>query len=91
MYGAAGAFRPKPYGVEYRVLSNAWLLTEDRMRFVYKQTVKAVKDLMSGNRFSSLVLDDELRRAINTSTMTSHYIQHYLPNGYAVYQEAMNL
>lgn len=25
LYGAEGAFRPKPYGVEYRVLSNAWL------------------------------------------------------------------
>jgi hypothetical protein len=25
LYGALGAFRPKPYGVEYRVLSNAWL------------------------------------------------------------------
>jgi len=25
MYGKPGAFRPKPYGVEYRTLSNAWL------------------------------------------------------------------
>ena len=25
LYGAKGAFRPKPYGCEYRVLSNAWL------------------------------------------------------------------
>lgn len=25
MYGAPGAFRPKSYGCEYRVLSNAWL------------------------------------------------------------------
>jgi len=25
LYGQAGAFRPKPYGVEYRVLSNSWL------------------------------------------------------------------
>jgi len=25
LYGAGGAFRPKPYGVEYRGLSNAWL------------------------------------------------------------------
>lgn len=25
LYGAPGAFRPKPFGVEYRPLSNAWL------------------------------------------------------------------
>lgn len=25
LYGKPGAFRPKPYGMEYRVLSNAWL------------------------------------------------------------------
>jgi len=25
LYGRSGAFRPKPYGLEYRVLSNAWV------------------------------------------------------------------
>jgi hypothetical protein len=28
LYGKAGAFRPKPYGLEYRVLSNKWLSDE---------------------------------------------------------------
>ncbi len=31
MYGKAGAFRPKPYGVEYRTLSNAWLSNDERI------------------------------------------------------------
>jgi hypothetical protein len=35
LYGAPGAFRPKKYGLEYRVLSNAWLNAESTQRFVY--------------------------------------------------------
>tara|TARA_Y100000310_G_scaffold344692_1_gene458843 strand:- start:3479 stop:4264 length:786 start_codon:yes stop_codon:yes gene_type:complete len=46
MYGRAGAFRPKPYGVEYRVLSNAWLKSERRMRQVYTQTLAAIDAIM---------------------------------------------
>lgn len=50
MYGAAGAFRPKPYGVEYRVLSNSWLKSEELMAWVFRMTKKAVDDLMSGKK-----------------------------------------
>lgn len=50
MYGAAGAFRPKPYGVEYRVLSNAWLKDEKLMAWVYRNTIKGVQDLMQGKK-----------------------------------------
>lgn len=49
LYGKAGAFRPKPYGCEYRVLSNFWLGSEDLMRWVYSTTIRAINDLMSGN------------------------------------------
>lgn len=48
MYGAPGAFRPKPYGVEYRVLSNAWLQSEELMGWVYRTTTKAINDLFEG-------------------------------------------
>ena len=48
MYGAAGAFRIKPYGVEYRVLSNAWLKSPNLIRWVYETTQKAVADLFEG-------------------------------------------
>ncbi|MNF29810.1 hypothetical protein D3C84_105260 [compost metagenome] len=48
MYGAAGAFRPKPYGVEYRVLSNAWLKSEELMGWVYRMTIKGINDLFEG-------------------------------------------
>lgn len=42
LYGKAGAFRPKPYGVEYRVLSNKWVHEPKLIGFVYDQTEKAM-------------------------------------------------
>lgn len=50
LYGAAGAFRPKSYGVEYRVLSNAWLQSEALMKWVFETTQKAIDDLMAGKK-----------------------------------------
>ena len=47
-YGQPGAFRPKPYGVEYRVLSNKWIRGEDLMRLVYKLSVKSINLLIDG-------------------------------------------
>lgn len=46
LYGKAGAMRIKPYGVEYRVLSNAWLEDESLMSWVYDNTMKAIAALV---------------------------------------------
>lgn len=35
MYGKHGAFRPKPYGVEYRALSNAWVRHPELYDFIH--------------------------------------------------------
>lgn len=35
LYGKPGAYRPKPYGCEYRVPSNAWLRDEATIAWVY--------------------------------------------------------
>ena len=48
LYGKAGAFRPKSYGVEYRVLSNKWVLDSDLCDFVFNATQKAIQDLNNG-------------------------------------------
>lgn len=48
MYGCAGAFRPKPYGCEYRVLSNSWLRSIGLMQTVYHQATKAVSMVLAG-------------------------------------------
>lgn len=49
MYGKAGCCRIKPYGVEYRTLSNAWLLTEERMRWVFNSVQQGMKRLIEGD------------------------------------------
>ncbi len=48
MYGKAGCLRYKPYGVEYRTLSNAWLRSEALMRTVYRNTIAGMEKLIGG-------------------------------------------
>lgn len=43
LYGKMGAFRPKPYGVEYRSLSNAWIADPKLHKFVFDTAVTAMK------------------------------------------------
>lgn len=65
MYGKAGACRYKPYGVEYRTLSNAWLKSEALMRWVYRATVAGVKATMDGRLLFEKYGD--IQAIINTS------------------------
>lgn len=65
VYGKAGSFRFKPYGLEYRVLSNFWIKDEGLIRWAYRSTDIALSRALSGQ---SLEEDAEnIQRAINTS------------------------
>ena len=55
MYGKAGCFRIKPYGVEYRTLSNFWIASEELTNWVFEQTLKAIDFVNNDFDF-----DDEL-------------------------------
>lgn len=49
LYGKAGAFRAKPYGIEYRTPSTAWLADPELQAWVFDATVKAMEDFFEGN------------------------------------------
>lgn len=49
-YGKGGMFRPKPYGVEYRTLSNFWLKDSKHIGFVFEQVTKAFNNFVHKNK-----------------------------------------
>jgi len=42
LYGKAGCYRKKTYGIEYRTLSNFWIGSEELIKWVYDQTERAI-------------------------------------------------
>lgn len=60
LYGAPGAFRPKKYGAEYRVLSNRWLRNDTLTTWVFNATLKATRDFFNGVRYTEKVNLNEL-------------------------------
>lgn len=59
LYGKAGAFRPKPYGVEYRTPSNAWLTSVDRRKAVFDLARMAVAAAKNQYKIRSICGYDE--------------------------------
>ena len=49
LYGKAGAFRPKPYGVEYRTPSSVWLKNKVYRQAVWRQMNLAIRFLRHGS------------------------------------------
>ncbi len=52
LYGQVGSYRPKSFGVEYRVPSNYWLTSEQLMRMVWRITRQAFNDLQAGRDYT---------------------------------------
>jgi hypothetical protein len=57
LYGKAGAYRPKVFGLEYRVLSNAWIKNPAVCEFIFNQATKAVEMWKRGHEASKDALD----------------------------------
>lgn len=50
LYGKAGSFRPKPYGMEYRVPSNWWIEKESYRKGIFEITKMVFEGLQKGRR-----------------------------------------
>lgn len=62
LYGKAGAFRAKSYGVEYRTLSNFWIFEEALIRWAWRNTERAVN-----SNVDVMALQDKILEAINNN------------------------
>jgi len=67
LYGKAGAYRPKSYGVEYRVPSNIWIASKVNRLFVWNRLQRAINQ-MQRSELSKRAEDwnEDLRELINT-------------------------
>lgn len=88
LYGHPGSFRPKKYGLEYRVLSNAWLAEEWSIKFVYDTAkgvtmrwVKGWNILEAASKAGLSIKTDDLNK-MSDFMLRSHLpaISDYCPN-----------
>ncbi len=66
-YGMAGSYRPKPYGIEYRVPSAVWVSPEHLANTmnVIRKFDKIITDFDDDNDVLAGVNCDDVREAIN--------------------------
>jgi hypothetical protein len=86
LYGKAGACRYKPYGVEYRVLSNFWLKNKSTRQAVWDRMQQAIWDMSSffvpdqaealmkekGTNFNDLLVE-----SINSSSLPNKLVRPF--------------
>lgn len=67
IYGTAGRFRIKKYGLEYRTLSNYWIKNETLIKWVFNQTLLAVSNADEENFKKYEKLSEEVVNIINNN------------------------
>lgn len=79
LYGKAGAFRWKDYGVEYRTVSNYYLQSDNLTKWAFDNTMKAV-DFVNDGRMDELdAVADAIQHCINHAdkTMAGNLIRQF--------------
>lgn len=66
LYGKAGAFRFKEYGCEYRTLSGYFLSSKELAKWVFNNTISAIKFVDGYNQLTD-ELGNDIQQAINTN------------------------
>ncbi len=68
MYGNAGCFRFKDYGVEYRTLSNFWIASDELIEWAFNKTKEAV-DLVNSGEVKNIISEfgEEIKSAIDNA------------------------
>jgi len=57
LYGSAGAHRVKPYGVEYRTLSNFWIFEDRLMTWVWNNTARALECDFDVSQYADSIIE----------------------------------
>lgn len=75
LYGKAGAMRPKPYGWEYRVLSNFWVFDDKLIGWVFDATNAALEYKHKFSKKEAAIIQD----CINTGDVkqAENLVKHY--------------
>ena len=69
LYGKAGAYRMKEWGVEYRTLSNFWIFNKQLVKWAYENSIKSVEFVLAGKKVSNFLTtnQEEIIACINNS------------------------
>lgn len=79
LYGKAGAFREKPYGVEYRTVSNYYLASEPLTKWAYNNSKAAVDFLVERGIEEIEAVGEQIQQAINgcDKTLAGNLIRQF--------------